>query len=212
MSHLQLFCQTITKKTVFPFRSSNGELNCEFKFSPFATKRRSIKNDITEKSLALSLKRALLPAVCRYAFTNFQVDIYVNVIEDDGSVLGAAITAAGLAITDAGIPMYDIITATSVAIVDNQILVDPTKDEEEVCTSVDLDQEHGLIVMSTLHTLEQVSELWSCGLMSSETVSQLTDVLREHNKQIVPIIQQILVNKVKNSLDESDHQKHQKNK
>lgn len=46
--------------------------------------------------MALSLKRALLPAVCRYAFTNFQVDIYVNVIEDDGSVLAAAITASGL--------------------------------------------------------------------------------------------------------------------
>lgn len=98
--------------------------------------------------------------------------------------------------------MYDIVTATSVAIVDNQILIDPTKDEEEVCTSVDLDQEHGLIVISSLHTLDQVSELWSCGLMNSETISRLTEVLREHNKQIVPIIQQILVNKVKNSIDE----------
>lgn len=123
-------------------------------------------------------------------------------IEDDGSVLAAAITAAGLAISDAGIPMYDIVTATSVAIVDNQVLIDPTNDEEDVCTSVDLDQEHGLIVMSSLHTLEQVSELWSCGMMRSETISQLTGVLHQHNKQIVPIIQQILVNKVKNSIDE----------
>lgn len=69
---------------------------CEFRFSPYATKRRAIKNEIAEKSMALSLKRALLPAVCRYAFTNFQVDIYVNVIEDDGSVLAAAVTASGL--------------------------------------------------------------------------------------------------------------------
>lgn len=79
---------------------------CDFKFSSFSTKRRSTKNDVTEKSLALSLKRALLPAVCRYAFSNFQVDIYVNVIEDDGSVLAAAITAAGLALSDAGKLIY----------------------------------------------------------------------------------------------------------
>lgn len=52
--------------------------------------------------MALSLKRALLPTVCRYAFSNFQVDIYVNVLEDDGSVLAAAITVAGLALADAG--------------------------------------------------------------------------------------------------------------
>lgn len=190
----------------FLFSSVNGELFCEFKFSPFATKRRSAKNDVVEKSLALSLKRALLPAICRYAFTNFQVDIYINVIEDDGSVLAAAITAAGLAIADAGIPMYDIITATAVAVLDNdRILIDPTKNEEETCNSVDSDQEHGTIVMSSLHTLEQVSELWCCGLMCSETVTRLTDVLRDQNKQIVPIIQQILVNKVKNSIDEHDN-------
>lgn len=100
--------------------------------------------------------------------------------------------------------MYDIVTATTVAIFDNQVMIDPTKDEEDVCTSVDLDQEHGLIVMSTLHTLEQVSELWCCGLMNSETVSRLTDVLNEQNKEIVPIIQQILVNKVKNTIDKNE--------
>lgn len=97
--------------------------------------------------------------------------------------------------------MYDIVTASSVAIFDNQVLIDPTKAEEEVCTSVDIDQEHGVVMMSSLHTLEQVSELWHCGLMGTETISRLTDVLREQNKQIAPIIQQILVNKVKNAID-----------
>lgn len=100
--------------------------------------------------------------------------------------------------------MYDIVTASSVAIFDNQVLIDPTKDEEDVCTSVDIDQEHGVVVMSSLNTLEQVSELWHCGLMGTDTVTQLTDVLREQNKQIAPIIQQILVNKVKNAIDESN--------
>lgn len=159
-----------------------------------------------EKSLALSLKRALQPAVCRYAFSNFQVDIFVYVIEDDGSVLAAAITCAGLALADAGIPMYDIITASTVAVIDNQILVDPTAAEEDVCSSVDLDQEHGIIVMSNLQTLEQVSELWVSGLLTSELVTKLTDKLRICNKNIVPIIKQILVNKVKNSIGNQNNE------
>lgn len=103
--------------------------------------------------------------------------------------------------------MYDIVTASSVAIFDNQVLIDPTKAEEEVCTSVDIDQEHGVLVMSSLNTLEQVSELWHCGLMGTDTISRLTDVLREQNKQIAPIIQQILVNKVKNAIDETSGNK-----
>lgn len=76
--------------------------------------------------MALAMKRAIEPAVCRQEFPNFQVDVYANVLEDDGSVLGAAITCAGLALADAGIPMYDVITASTVAIVDGKIISDPT--------------------------------------------------------------------------------------
>lgn len=130
------------------------------------------------------------------------MDIFVHVIEDDGSVLAAAITCAGLALADAGIPMYDIITASTVAVFDNQILVDPTKAEEDVCSSVDLDQEHGIIVMASLQTLEQVSELWLGGLMSTETVSKLTELLKLQNREIVPILKQILVNKVKSCVED----------
>lgn len=55
----------------------NGELYCDFKFSSFAcTKRRLPQTDAEEKSLALSMKRALQPAVCRHEFPNFQVTIF----------------------------------------------------------------------------------------------------------------------------------------
>lgn len=159
-----------------------------------------------EKSLALSLKRALQPAVCRYAFPNFQVDIFVHVIEDDGAVLAAAINCAGLALADAGIPMYDIITASSVGVFDNQIVVDPTHAEEDVCSSVDLDQEHGVVVMANLQTHEQVSELWLCGLMTSQTVTKATDVLQKTNSEIVPIVRQLMVAKVNRNI-QKNHQK-----
>lgn len=180
----------------FPSFSTNGELFCDIKFSPFAGKKRLSKSDVDEKSLALSLKRALQPAVCRYAFPNFQVDIFVHVIEDDGAVLAAAINCAGVALADAGIPMYDIITASSVGVFDNQVVVDPTSAEEDVCSSVDLDQEHGVVVMANLQTHEQVSELWLCGLMTSETVTKVTDVLQNTNREIVSIVRQLLVAKV----------------
>lgn len=131
----------------------------------------------------------------------------MHVIEDDGSVLAAAITCAGVALADAGIPMYDIISASTIAVFDNQILVDPTKAEEDVCSSFDLDQEHGIVVMASLQTLEQVSELWLGGLMSTETVSKLTALLKLQNREIVPILKQILVNKVRNCIDDGKHGK-----
>lgn len=184
--------------------STNGELNCEFRYLPYSQKRRTQRNDVVEKSLTLSLKRALLPAVCRYAFSNFQVDIFVDVIEDDGSVLAAAINCAGLALVDAGIPMYDLLSASTLSIFDNQVLIDPTKAEEEICSSVDLDQEHGIIVMSSLNMLDQVSEMWLCGLICPENLSKLIDLLKIQNQEIILIVKQILVNKVQKSLKDND--------
>jgi exosome complex component MTR3 len=89
-------------------------------------KRKQPQTDAEERSLALSMKRALLPSVCRHEFPNFQVDVFANVLEDDGSVLAAAITAAGLALSDAGVPMYDIITASNVLVLDDKVYLDPT--------------------------------------------------------------------------------------
>lgn len=39
--------------------------------------------------------------------------MYALVLEDDGAVLAAAITCASLALADASIPMYDLVTAHS---------------------------------------------------------------------------------------------------
>lgn len=119
-------------------------------------------------------------------------------------MLAAAINCAGVALADAGIPMYDIITASSVGVFDNQVVVDPTNAEEDVCSSVDLDQEHGLVVMANLQTHEQVSELWLCGLMTSETVTKVTEVLQNSNREIVPIVRQLLVAKVNQKIHRNE--------
>lgn len=143
------------------------------------------------------MKRALESAVCRHEFPNFQVDIYANVLQDDGSALSAAITCAGLALADAGIPMYDVITACTVGIVQDKFLLDPTAAEEDLCNNgVTSGDEHGVIVMARLATHDQISELRQAGLLSFERVQAANDILLATNKEIVPVINQILVRKV----------------
>lgn len=185
------------------FLRINGELYCDFKFSPFAcTKRRLPQTDAQEKSLALSMQRALESAVCRHEFPNFQVDIYANVLQDDGSALSAAITCAGLALADAGIPMYDVITASTVGIIQDKFLLDPTSAEEDLCNyGVTSGEEHGVIVMARLATHDQVSELRQAGSLSFERVQAANDILLATNKEIVPVINQILVRKVMNKAE-----------
>lgn len=184
--------------------TTQGELFCDFKFSPFAcVRRRPPMPDSEEKSLARALHRALMPAVCRQEFPNFQVDIFVNVLEDDGSALAAAITAAGLALTDAGIPMYDVITATNCGILDDKLFMDPTRTEEELClSSVCSRVDHGLITMSRLANHEQISEIWSCGSLDIESVEKALTVLANSTRDVSQIIEEVLVKRVQKFLKE----------
>lgn len=186
--------------------SLNGELYCDIKFSPFACqKRRSPVTDSDEKSLAQAMMRALLPAVCRHEFPNFQVDIFANVLQDDGSALGAAITCAGLALADAGIPMYDVVTANTVAVIGKDFLLDPTIDEENLCSQAEDSVNHGSIMMARLATHEQVSELWQTGSLSLKRLTKGINILTESNKVIVPLVKQLLVKKVnKNIINETN--------
>lgn len=179
------------------FQSIHGDLFCDFKFSPFSQlKRKTPQTDSEEKSLSFALMRALQPAVCRHEFPNFQVDIFANVLQNGGSVLSATITCAGLALADAGVPMFDIVTAATVGIARDKFFMDPTELEEEICNSTIDNEEHGLFVVSRLATHEQVSEFYQTGLMSLETIAKASSLLLDTNKDYVDLIKQLLVKKV----------------
>lgn len=172
-----------------------GDLFCDFKFSPFScVRRKPPQPDAEQKSLALALKRALQPAVCRYTFPNFQVDIFANVIENDGSALAAAINAAGLALADAGIPMYDVITASCVAVKDDTLILDPTSAEEELCSV--RGAIHGTMTLARLSVMDQVTEIFQSGYFPIDIVKRACTLLSKSTEEIAPIIKQILVKKV----------------
>ncbi|XP_058464140.1 exosome complex component MTR3-like [Malaya genurostris] len=182
-----------------------GELYCDFKFSPFAcTYRKNPQTDAEERSLAAAMKKALQPVVCRHLFPNFQIDIFANVLEDDGSALAAVITAAGLALSDATISMFDIITATTVGIFEDKIYLDPTLFEERICLEGSKLGHHGVITLAKLQTLDQTSELRQTGNISLGVLKLACNRLNQANNDIAPIVQQILLCKVQNHLNEID--------
>ena len=60
------------------------------------------------------MQAALQSAVQRHTFPKSNVDVYCLVLECGGSDAAVAITAASLALADAGIEMYDLVSACSV--------------------------------------------------------------------------------------------------
>lgn len=191
--------------------SSKGTIYCEFKYAPFSCfNRRLHQQDDEEKQYSNILKQALESSICLYEFPNFQVDIYAVVLENDGSALSAAITCSGIALAHAGIPMYDLVTSVTMSIQADIFLLDPTYLEEELCNLAlgsDKDvktgsNQHGIIVLSMLSTHQQVSQFCQTGNVTIETLAALINKLTEANKEIVPLVEKILIKHIlKNKKD-----------
>lgn len=48
------------------------------------------------------------------------------ILQDDGCILSSAVNCAGVALIDGGIPIYDLITATTVGFHNKKIFIDPS--------------------------------------------------------------------------------------
>jgi len=183
--------------------SLKGEIYCEFKFAPFSCpKRRLHQQDNEEKQYSCIMKKALESTVCLYELPNFQVDIYALVLHNDGSALSAAITAAGVALAEAGVPMYDIITSVTLGLQQDIRFIDPCLTEQNLCeaqlsSEVNKVFNHGVVVVSKLHTQQQICQFYHSGFVSMDNIKSALKILLEMTEAIVPLIQKCLVKNIK---------------
>ncbi|KAI7872496.1 ribosomal protein S5 domain 2-type protein [Spinellus fusiger] len=150
--------------------SRNGTLNCEFKFSTFScTKKRNHMRDPQEKEFSQILVQALAPAVRLDLLPKSSIDIYVNILENDGSssCLSAAIIASSVALSDAGIEMLDQVTACSALFSQGQILMDGTEEEEK--------QTDGSLVLSYMPSLNEVTHIIQSGKSENALTTQAVE-------------------------------------
>jgi exosome complex component RRP41 len=83
-----------------------------------------------EHELSKVIKEALEPAIFVEMYPRTTIDIFVEVLQADGSTRCAGISAAALALADAGIPMRDLVSSIAIGKVEGQLVVD-VKDEED---------------------------------------------------------------------------------
>jgi len=175
----------------------NGQIYCDFKFAPFACKlRKGFQQDSEERDLSQVLKQALEPAVCLHKFPKAQVDIFVVVLNNDGGAFSGAITAAGVALANAGIPMYDVLLGCSLHCNNDQLLLDPTGSEENELissSSKDSSSRIGNVTLGLMPSLQQVTSLIQDGAIEKTVAIQAIKSLIDHCHQLHPIVQQVLL-------------------
>ena len=186
--------------------SVTGQLTVEFKFAPFSCeggRRLGPRGEDREaEELGLVLAEALSSTVCLNKYPKSVIEVGVTVIEADGGVVAASLTAAGLALAEAGIHLCDLVVGVKVGLSsDNRLLVDPDREEEGR-----LREGGGEMTLGYLANLEQVVCLMCEGVMTSDSVSRALVSATNTASLVLPAVQEELVHRLKQKRN-SENQK-----
>ncbi|MDT7889125.1 MAG: exosome complex exonuclease Rrp41 [Desulfurococcales archaeon] len=136
-------------------------IRCRYHMAPFSThERKNPAPSRREIELSKVIREALEPAVITEAFPRTAIDIFIEVLNADGGTRTAGITAASLALADAGIPMRDLVAGIAVGKVEGTLVLD-INEEEDMYGEAD-------IPMAFMPSLEQITLIQLNGVLSEE--------------------------------------------
>ena len=100
-------------------------IRCRYHMAPFSVEERKSPG-FTRREIELSkvIREALEPAVFVEEFPRTAIDVFIEVLEADGGTRTASISAASVALADAGIPLRDLVAAIAVGKVAGKIVLD----------------------------------------------------------------------------------------
>jgi len=106
-------------------------IRCRYHMLSFSThERKSPVPTRREIELSKVIREALEPVVMSETFPRTAIDVFIEIINADGGTRTAAVTAASLAIADAGIPMKDMVVGVAVGKVEGVLVLDIDEAED----------------------------------------------------------------------------------
>jgi exosome complex component RRP41 len=108
-------------------------LRCRYHMASFSVQeRKSPAPSRREVELSKVIRESLEPSIFLEYYPRTGVDVFIEVLQADGGTRCASITAASLALADAGIPMRDLVVACAAGKVENTVALDlfDTEDKE----------------------------------------------------------------------------------
>jgi exosome complex component RRP41 len=131
---------------------------------------------------------ALEKAAFLERFPNTQIELGVEIIDSNAGTRVAALTAASLALADAGIPMRDLICAVGVGKANGELLVDLDKAEEDAEDAVD-------IPVAIMPNSGEITLLQMDGLLKKDEWEKLAKMSMDAAKKIYEMQKEALMRK-----------------
>ena len=160
-----------------------GILRCHYSMMPFSGSGERIRPGSSRRAqeIAMVMTKSLEPVVDLSAFPNSVVDVYVELPQTDAGTRCAAISAASMALAEAGIPMKDMISSVAVGQVDGTVLADLTYNEEAYEGIV------SDIPVAMTHNGKEITLLQMDGEISKEDLMKALELAKEATERVYEI-------------------------
>ncbi len=162
-------------------------VKCRYMMSPFASAEEHSRSGPSRRSTELSkvIREVFENLIITEKFPNTQIDVYIDVLQAEGGTRTAAVTAAAVALANAGIPMKDMVCAVAIGKAGNVCLLDLGKAEDNYGQS-DMpialsarDKKILLIQMDGMLTREEIENMVSMAESACDVIHDLQgDALR----------------------------------
>jgi len=152
-------------------------LRCRYHMAPFSVQeRKSPAPSRREVELSKVIRESLEPSIFLEYYPRTVVDIFVEVLQADGGTRCASITAASVALADAGIPMRDLVVACAAGKVDETIALD-LMDTEDKIGKAD-------VPVAFMPNLNAITLLQMDGILTTEEFENAVNLALEGCKKI----------------------------
>src|SRR3989344_5001755 len=128
--------ECLPKHTASPYKAV---IKFEYRMATFsAPDRKNPRPGRREIEISKVCGEALERAIFGERFPNTEIQVTVEIVDSNAGSRIAALTAASVALADAGIPMRDMVCGTGVGRAGGKLIVDLDKDEEDAPDAVDI--------------------------------------------------------------------------
>lgn len=140
---------------------------------------------------AASVRATFEPVVQVSLYPRSEIDIFVQVLQQDGGVLQTAINAATLALIDAGIALTDYVCACTAACIDTTPLLDLTNTEESDLPNLTLAvlPRSGKVTLVTMETrlhIERFEQIFKLAIRAGDVLHErMRAAVRERTGKLV---------------------------
>ena len=167
-------------------------VRAEYRLATFSVnERKSPAPKRREIELSKMIGEALEPSIFTEKFPRSVIDLYILVLDADGGTRAASITAASLALADAGLPLRGLVSSVAAGKVGGKIVLDLSDEEDKYgqgdlpIAIVNQNQEITLLQADGQFTVDEVKEAVELGMKGCDDLYQeQRRVLLEKYKEI----------------------------